>query len=105
MGEFHDAVSHLLQAFARGVSIIKTQRGRRKKNKILIDSTAKSAEIHLSKTLKHNSAVVQDAYGKDLMRHGPDFAKGDGEKFFLENSRVFSMCLKRLAHFEISHLY
>jgi hypothetical protein len=78
MGDFHDAVSSLLDAFARGISIIKTQRGRRKAEKIDLDPTSKSAEVHLSKTLKHNQVVVQDAYGKDLVRHGPEFAKGDG---------------------------
>jgi hypothetical protein len=79
MGEFHDVVSGLLDAFARGISIIKTQRGRRKSEKIPIDPTSKSAETHLTKTLKYNRVVVEDAYGKDLVRHGPEFAKGDGK--------------------------
>ncbi len=82
MGEFHDAVSTLLDAFTHGVAMIKTQRGRRKKESIAIDSTTKSAETHLSKVLEKNRADVKDAYGKDLARHGPDFAKGDGKKYF-----------------------
>jgi hypothetical protein len=77
MGEFHDAVSHLLDAFARGVSIIKTQRRRRKS--IPIDPASMSAESLLSKTLKHNQVIVGDAYGKDFDRHGLAFAKGDGK--------------------------
>ena len=82
MGEFHDAVSTLLDAFAHGVAMIKTQRGRRKKESIPIDSTTKSAETHLSKALKKNRVDVKDAYGKDLARYGPDFANGDGKRFF-----------------------
>jgi hypothetical protein len=91
MGEFHDAVSTLLDAFTHGMAVIKTQRGRRKKESIPIDSTTKSAETNLSKALKKNRVDVKDAYGKDLARHGPDFAKGDGKKYF--SASIFHMFL------------
>jgi hypothetical protein len=78
MGELQNAVSALLDAFARGIAVIKTQRVRRKKEKVPIDSTHKAAETRLSKSLKKNRADVQDAYGKDLARFGPGFAAGDG---------------------------
>jgi hypothetical protein len=79
MGELQNAVSALLDAFARGIAVIKTQRVRRKKEKLSIDSTHKTAETRLSKSLKKNKADVQDAYGKDLARFGSGFATGDGE--------------------------
>jgi len=79
MGELQSAVSALLDAFARGIAVIKTQRVRRKKEKVTIDSTHKTAETRLSKSLKKNRADVQDAYGKDLARFGPGFAVGDAE--------------------------
>lgn len=83
MGEFHDAVSVLLEAFARGVAIIKTQRGRRKKEQRPVDPSQKIAETHLSKSLKNNRTDVKNAYGRDLARLGPEFAAGDGA--FLES--------------------
>jgi len=79
MGEFHDAVSTLLEAFARGISIIKIQRGRRKKEQLPIESTKKTAETHLSKSLKKNRSEVKDAYQRDLGRYGQSFAVGDGK--------------------------
>jgi hypothetical protein len=84
MGEFHDAVSTLLEAFAHGISIIKIQRCRRKKEHIPIEPSKKNAESHLSKSLKKNRTEVKTAYGKDLARFGPGFAAGDG-KFVLSN--------------------
>lgn len=84
MGEFHAAVSSLLDAFARGISIIKTQRKRRKSGRIQIDQSSKVAETHLSKSLKKNRTEVQSAYGKDLNRFGPGFAEGDGKSLFFE---------------------
>jgi len=79
MGEFHDAVSTLLEAFAHGISIIKIQRCRRKKEHIPIEPSKKNAESHLSKSLKKNRTEVKTAYGKDLARFGPGFAAGDVE--------------------------
>jgi hypothetical protein len=78
MGEFHEAVSTLLEAFTHGISIIKIQRCRRKKEHTPIDPNKKNAESHLSKSLKKNRTDVQTAYGKDLARFGPGFAAGDG---------------------------
>ena len=78
MGELQNAVSALLDAFARGIAVIKTQRAQRKKEKRPIDSTHKTAETRLSKSLKKSKSEVQDAYGKDLARFGPGFAAGDG---------------------------
>ena len=80
MGEFHNAVSVLLEAFARGIAIIKTQRGRRKKEHHQVDSPHKIAETHLSKSLKRNRTDVKNAYGRDLARFGPSFAAGDGTR-------------------------
>jgi hypothetical protein len=68
MGEFHDAVSTLLEAFAHGITIIKRQRGRRKKEQLPIEPTKKNAETHLSKSLKKNRTDVKKAYGRDLAR-------------------------------------
>jgi hypothetical protein len=83
MGEFHEAVFALLQAFGRGVDIIKSQRGRREREQLPIEPTKKNAESHLSKSLKKNRIDVKEAYGRDLARHGPGFALGDGETFLL----------------------
>jgi len=82
MGEFHDAVSALVEAFSHGISIIGTQRGRRKKQQLAIDSTTRSAEESLNKSLKKNKTEVKNAYGKDLARFGPGFAAGDGKEAF-----------------------
>jgi len=79
MGEFHDAVSTLLEAFSRGIAIIKTQRGRRKQENLPLDSTHKKAETHLSKSLKKNKVTVKGAYGRELSQVGPGFAEGDGK--------------------------
>ncbi len=78
MGEFHDAVSTLLEAFSRGIAMIKTQRGRRKQENLPLDSTRKKAETHLSRSLKKNKVTVKDAYGRELLQVGPGFAEGDG---------------------------
>ncbi|KAK0124517.1 hypothetical protein ONS95_009466 [Cadophora gregata] len=79
MGEFHGAVSSLLDAFARGIGIIKAQRKRRKNGHIPIDQSSKTAETQLSKSLKKSRTEVKNAYGKDLNRYGPGFAEGDAE--------------------------
>lgn len=78
MGEFHDAVSTLLEAFGRGVLLIKTQRGKRKRASIQVDPTTKNAESTLSKTLKRSKVEVKNAYGQHLARH-PGFNQGDSE--------------------------
>ena len=85
MGEFHDAVSTLLDAFARGITIIKCQRGRRKREQLPIEPTKKHAETHLSKSLKRNRTDVRDTYQRDLKHYGPGFAVGDGEIFSVFN--------------------
>lgn len=79
MGELHGAVSSLLDAFARGIGIIKAQRIRRKSGRIAIDKPSKVAETHLNKSLKKSRTEVRNAYGKDLSRFGPGFAEGDGK--------------------------
>ncbi|KAG4424926.1 hypothetical protein IFR04_001897 [Cadophora malorum] len=79
MGEFHGAVSSLLDAFARGIGIIKAQRKRRKSGHIPIDQSSKTAETKLSKSLKKSRTEVKNAYGKDLNRLGSGFAEGDAE--------------------------
>lgn len=79
MGEFHGAVSSLLDAFARGIGIIKAQRKRRKSGHIPIDQSSKTAETQLSKSLKKSRTEIKNAYGKDLNRLGPGFAEGDGK--------------------------
>ncbi|RDL40377.1 uncharacterized protein BP5553_00356 [Venustampulla echinocandica] len=76
MGEFHEAVSTLLDAFARGISIIKAQSSRREKDR---SSTRKAAETRLSKSLKKNRTDVKNTYSRDLNRFGPGFAAGDTE--------------------------
>jgi hypothetical protein len=78
MGELHDAVSALVEAFSHGISIIGTQRGQRRKQKLAIDSTTKSAEENLNRSFRRNKTEVENAYGKDLARFGPGFAAGDG---------------------------
>lgn len=83
MGEFHDAVSTLLQAFGRGIDIIKSQRSRRKGEQLRVEASQKNAETHLSKSLRKNRNDVKNAYGRDLARHGPGFAVGDGKTSFL----------------------
>jgi len=83
MSQFNDAVSTLLRAFSDGISIIKTQRGRRKKEKLPIDSSRRAAEIHLNKSLKKNRAEVKSAYERDVARFGPGFQVGDGEFLIL----------------------
>ncbi|KAE9379286.1 hypothetical protein N431DRAFT_540904 [Stipitochalara longipes BDJ] len=79
MGEFHDAVSTLLEAFGRGIDIIRSQRGRRRRDQLALETTKKNAETHLSKSLKKNRIDVKNAYGRDLALHGPGFAVGDAE--------------------------
>jgi hypothetical protein len=83
MSQFNDAVSTLLRAFSDGISIIKTQRGRRKKEKLPIDSSRRAAETHLSKSLKKNRTEVKNAYERDVARFGPGFQVGDGEFLIL----------------------
>lgn len=78
MGELHDAVTALLDAFARGISAIRAQHSRRKQERLLVDATQAAAETHLRKSLKRSRSDVREAYGRDLARHGPRFASGDG---------------------------
>jgi hypothetical protein len=73
MGEFHDAVTTLLDAFSRGISVI-----RRKKERLAPDPTHKVVDRHLSKSLKKSRTDIKEAYTRDLSRFGPGFAVGDG---------------------------
>ncbi|CAG8973584.1 hypothetical protein HYALB_00009653 [Hymenoscyphus albidus] len=74
MPEFHDAVVTLLDAFAHGISTIKTQKTRRPKNS---SSSSPSPERLLSKSLKKNRNKVRTAYEQDFERFGSKFAVGD----------------------------
>ena len=76
MSEFHEAVSTLLEAFAKGLSIIKAQKMRRSKDQA---SSKTTPEAHLSKSLKKNRADVKNAFRRDLAHFGPGFAAGDGK--------------------------
>jgi hypothetical protein len=76
MSEFHEAVSTLLEAFAKGLSIIKAQKKRRSKDHA---SSKTTSEAHLSKSLKKNRVDVRNAYHRDLAQLGPGFAAGDGK--------------------------
>jgi hypothetical protein len=102
MGEFHDAVSTLLEAFGRGIDIIKSQRGRRKREQLPIEPAKKNAESHLSKSLKENRLDVEKAYGRDLARHGHGFAVGDGKTFLL--CAIFLLGLETFMNPEIGNL-
>jgi hypothetical protein len=76
MGDFHDTVSDLLDAFTRGISIIKRQ----KSNNLKGGTPPKTAaEVRLSKSLKKNKVDVENAYNRDLNRFGNGFAVGDGK--------------------------
>lgn len=74
MGEFQDAVSVLIEAFARGLAAMK-----RKKEQYPRDATHKDVEKHLSKSLRKSRTDVKYAYRRDLNRFGPGFAVGDAE--------------------------
>jgi predicted hydrocarbon binding protein len=88
MGELHDAVTALLDAFARGISAIRTQRERRKEERLPVDATQAAAETHLRKSLKRSRSDVREAYGRDLARHGAQFASGDGALSLLSCATV-----------------
>jgi hypothetical protein len=83
MGELQNAVSAVLDAYASGIAIIKTQRLRRKREPGLVEEAHKTAETRLSKSLKKNRTDVEHAYGKDVARFGPGFTSGDGKSFLL----------------------
>ncbi|KIN06073.1 hypothetical protein OIDMADRAFT_176179 [Oidiodendron maius Zn] len=78
MGELHDAVTALLDAFARGISVIRAQHSRRKEEQLPVDLVQQTAETHVRKSLKKSRADVKEAYTRDLARYGPRFAAGDG---------------------------
>ena len=78
MGELHDAVTALLDAFARGISVIRAQHSRRKEQLLPVDPVQQTAETHVRKSLKKSRADVKEAYTRDLARYGPRFAAGDG---------------------------
>ncbi|TVY85824.1 hypothetical protein LAWI1_G008446 [Lachnellula willkommii] len=76
MDEFHDAVSSLLEALEKGLSIIKAQKKKHPKDQA---SSKKTPEAHLSRSLKKNHAEVKKMYSRDLARFGAGFAAGDAE--------------------------
>lgn len=76
MGEFHDTVSTLLDAFSRGLSIIKSHKKNRSKEQCY---TKSDPQYQLSRSLKKNRRDVKNAYGRELAQFGPDFAAGDAE--------------------------
>lgn len=83
MGDFHNVVTALLDAFAQGISIIKTQRKRRKAGAPRLDSAQKAAETDLQKSFKSSQNDIASAYGRDLALHGSGFAIGDGKSFYI----------------------
>lgn len=74
MGEFSEAVTTLLKAFSRGLSVLK-----HKKDHIPSDPTQKVTDRHLSKSLKKSRSDVKTSYSRDLKKFGPGFAHGDGK--------------------------
>ena len=79
MGELHDVVSALLDAFALGISVIRAQRSRRREEQLPVDPAQQTAETHVRKSLRKSRTDVDEAYRRDLARFGPGFASGDGE--------------------------
>ncbi|TAQ83619.1 hypothetical protein B7494_g8055 [Chlorociboria aeruginascens] len=75
MGEFHDTVSVLLDAFARGIDIIKARRAQRKRP----SRENEGGHPDVSKALKEHRTQVKKAYSRDQARFGPRFATGDTE--------------------------
>lgn len=86
MGEFHDTVSTLLEAFAKGISIVKAQKKRRRRD---LATSKTSTEAHLSKSLKRNRRNVKDRYQRDLAEFGTGFADGDGKG--LPNRKLWNL--------------
>lgn len=78
MGELHDAVTALLDAFARGISVIRAQHLRRKEQQLPADAVQQAAETHVRKSLRKSRADIKEAYTRDRARYGPRFAAGDG---------------------------
>lgn len=76
MGDFHHAITTLLDAFSRGLGVIK-----RKKHSSPADSTQKEDDRRLSKSLCKSRADVREAYSRDLARFGNGIAVGDCEFF------------------------
>ncbi|TVY34644.1 hypothetical protein LSUB1_G006150 [Lachnellula subtilissima] len=77
MSEFHDAVSSLLEALEKGLSIIKAQKKRRPKDQA---SSKTTPEAQLNRSLKKNHTEVKKTYSRDLARFGAGFAAGDGSR-------------------------
>lgn len=75
MRDFHNAISTLLETFARGIAVIK-----RKKERVPpADGVQRENDRRLSKSLKRSKIDVERAYGRDLARFGEGIAVGDGE--------------------------
>ena len=77
MGEFHEAVTTLIDAFTSAISVIKVQRGKRKSARVPIDPERKEAESALSQSLKKSRRDVKHAYEKDVELLGDGFRNGD----------------------------
>lgn len=77
MGEFHDAVTTLLDAFTSAIGVIKVQRGKRKTARVAIDDERKEAESYLSRSLKRSRRDVKHAYERDAKALGDGFRNGD----------------------------
>jgi hypothetical protein len=114
MGELHDTVTALLDAFARGISVIRAQRSRRKEERLPVDPVKQTAETHVRKSLKKSRADVKEAYSRDLARYGPRFASGDGLFFFQQELSPPAVCalaatsklwltFQQLKHAHLSH--
>lgn len=82
MSQFNEAVIALIEAYNRGISVIKTHRRRRKDDKARVGAEIEAAEVRLSKTLKKGKADVVSAYSHELADFGSKFTAGDGEPYF-----------------------
>lgn len=91
MGELHDAVTALLDAFARGISVIRDQRSRRKEERLQVDPVQQTAESHIRRSLKKSRSDVDEAYRRDVMRFGPGFAAGDGKILPLSRRSILAV--------------
>jgi len=77
MGQFNEAVVALIEAFNRGIGIIKTHRRRRKAAKAHIGSGIEAEEERLSRSLKKGKTDIASAYARELAELGSQFTEGD----------------------------
>lgn len=93
MGEFHDAVSTLLEAFTRGIAVLKRKKDRGGSNSRLTHKSTGCADEELSKALRNSRTDVRTAYTKNLAKFGSGFAAGDGEFLFSNLISKITRCL------------